>query len=211
MIRKFTLTGMLCGLMAHAIIAQEQANPPRAVDMLLSKSYEERQQGRKMILEQRARLVSELMRIITQPGNYSRRGESVRDAMAMLGELRAAEASETLAKHIGFPLATHPETGEQGPLHRALRSPELKGSLPAIAALVKIGEPSLDAIIDKLQTAESSLERRACQEVLKQLNPRCSVRARLQTAMDKADQSSRERLRQTLELLKDEFRRRAKE
>ena len=177
------------GPLTQTLFAGDNPMPTKPVELLLSKNLAMQEQGRRQILEQRAELISQLTAFISDPDNHvAQRRYSVEQAMSMLGELRATQGIKALAAHIGFPHVPHPETGEEivviitGGMF-AKRIDEL---LPAVPALIKIGEPCVDEVIKKLWTIDGGLEVDGCIEVLKQLSQHPSVRAKLQSAMQRS-------------------------
>ena len=132
----------------------------------------------------RKQIASELAKIVADPQSHRQRPESVKAAISLLGELRATEGVDALATHIGFPFIYHPQAGRPpffgvGILYR------LEASLPAIPALVSIGEPCIDAVVAKISKTDRVLEQNACIRVLKALSPRSKIREKLQNAISK--------------------------
>jgi hypothetical protein len=207
------MLGTVSGLVALTIFAGDNPMPSsivqrtanQAVGMLASDTLEEPERGKQLILQERTELISQLSAIISDSQNHVRRPDAVEKAMSLLGEFRAPEASKVLVTYIGFPCVKHPEAGEYP---RASGSRELRSAvgaierlLPAVPALMKIGEPCIDEVIKKLSTADHVLEIKACQTVLKNLNEPPSVRAKLERAIEGAAPRKREQLKKTLEML----------
>jgi len=207
----FALLGTVSGVAALMIFAGDnpmpsnvvQRTPHEAVRMLVSDSLDEPERGKQLILEERRELISQLSAIISDPQNHVRRGNAVEKAMFLLGEFRAPEAIKVLVTYIGFPYVNHPGGGQYpGPLETTgTISKPIEELLPAIPALIKMGEPCIDEVIKKLSTADHVLEIKACQTVLKKVNEPPSVRTKLERAIEGAAPRKREQLRKTLEML----------
>ena len=160
-------------------------------------------------------MTSELSKIVADPENHVYRSESVRKAMSCLGELRALEGIDVLVTYIGFPWVHHPDAGEYpGRRVGGKNKPPLKGSpqaskwlkqqLPAIPALINIGEPCIDAVILKLCNTDSILEHKACTAVLKELQQHSSIRQKLQEAIPRVLPRRRFALRKALKALDEQ-------
>lgn len=180
-----------------------QRTESKGVRMLLSQNLRERQQGRREISQERAELVSQLSAIIDDPQNHLYRRDAVESAMTLLGELRAPEAVDVLVSHIGFPHVPHPEAGELACLEvdGGVFGKTIGQLLPAVPALIRIGEPSVEAVIKRLSTTDNVLEIEACRAVLKKLDQSASLRARLQKALKHAAPAKQEQLKDTLQML----------
>jgi hypothetical protein len=114
--------------------------------------------------------------------------------MSVLGDLRATEAIDVLVKHIGYPWTAKIDD-------RVIVSPAriaFGGSGPAVDALVRIGEPCVDAVIWKIRTTKVQEERIACVNVLRRLGipfTRERLEKSKRTATEKAEASLDEALR----------------
>jgi hypothetical protein len=205
------MLGTVSGVAALTIFAGDNPMPSNVVDqtrkeavrLLLSESLDEPERGKQLILEERRELISQLSAIVSDPQNHVRHSYSVEQAMSVLGELRAPEATKVLVTYIGFPHVPHPEAGEYPgpPFSGGQLNKTIEQLLPAVPALIKIGEPCVDEVIKKLSTTDNLLEIKACQTVLKKLNQPPSVRARLERAIEGAAPRKREQLKKTLEML----------
>ncbi len=208
MFTKLAFLGIVCGLGTQPLVGEDDAKSVDVVQMLLSKDYRERQQAKELILkegtvEEKAHAVSELTTFIDKPGNYSYRGTTVKAAILTLGELRAREAIDVLVEHIAFPLVPHPKTEELGPVFTpSVFAKEVRRRLPAVEALIQIGEPCIDEVVGRLAAAESTIEVRACRAVLSELH-KDLVRAELARAIQRAAPSSRAQLKRTLQILNE--------
>jgi len=207
---------MLLGGSAVTLLATEGPKPSKTVGMktvrlLLSKNYRTRQKATQQIYEERKTMTSELSAIVADPENHVHRPESVRDAMRCLGQLRALEGIEVLVTYIGFPHVHHPDAGEYPRLTGGQNRPEFRAPierlarrLPAIGALISIGEPCIDAVITKLSTTDNILEHKACTVVLKKLQQHPSVREKLQQAIPKVLPRKRFALERALKALDEQ-------
>lgn len=180
-----------------------QRTPNEAIEMLASGNSNEAQQAKEVILEERRELISELSAIISDPQNRVQRRDAVEKAMSLLGELRAPEGVKVLVAHIGFPRERDPETGELAieVIHGGMFAKTIDELLPAVGALIDIGEPCIDEVIKKLSTTDDLLEIKACQTVLQKLNQPPSVRARLERAIGGAAPRKQDQLKKTLQML----------
>ncbi len=169
--------------------AQPQPKEP-AVKRLLSKDASTREEAQQELLAARTDLISQLISIVDSEENHQTRRESVRATMFILGEMRATEAVSVLVKYIAF--ADEPTVLTATP-HRLGSGP--LSQVPAVEALVKIGEPCLKAIIGKLATTYNVREQAACIRVLIELRERDAASAMLADAIAKEqDTKKRERL-----------------
>lgn len=111
-----------------------------------------------------------------------------------------------LVSHIGFPeVGVEDDEDSIPPIAEGRISPlaiptPIERRLPAASALVNIGEPCIDAVIEKIATTDFGTERHACVGVLKRLSGP-SVRARMEQAIQTAPQKKREALKTGLKLL----------
>lgn len=97
-------------------------------------------------------------------------------AILLLGELRAAEAVPVLMRNIDY---VNPRAADGG---YALGIP---GGYPAVEALIRIGMPSVDAVVKQLRTYKEACEgRRLCCVVLRDILGYNLALARLQMALD---------------------------
>ncbi len=206
MIRTLLFLGIVCAAEPQPVLARDNAMPIEAVQMLLSDDVARRSQGNKRIIEERAKLITQLTGLISDPYNHVQRRASVEKAMRILARLRAPEGVNVLVTYIGFPLVHHPQAGEYPAevVSTAALAQTIDQLLPAIGALIHIGEPCVEQVVNKLATADSVLEIKACQEVLKELSCHRSVRARLEKAIESADPRKRAQLEKALKMLGEE-------
>jgi len=208
---------MFAVLAGSTFTFRASANPPRKPRpseerrMKIVQSLLATQQAKQRILKrvkyqtlaQQKQIASELAKIVADPESHRNRPESVKAAMSLLGELRAKEGADVLANHIGFPFIYHPEAGRP-PLFGVGSVGSisiLEESLPAIPALVSIGEPCIDVVIAKLSKTERVLEQNACIRVLTMLDQGPTIRKKLKTAFTKAPPRRRFVLRIALNAL----------
>lgn len=142
-------------------------------------------------------MISQLITIVSD-AEYASDFPTVKAAMSTLGDIRATEAIEVLVSHIGFPeVGVEDDEDTISPL--AIATP-IERRLPAVPALVNIGEPCIDGVFEKIATSDFDLERRACVAVLRGLSGP-SVRARIEQAIQTAPEKKREALKMGLKLL----------
>lgn len=200
--KELVLLGMVSAGQPQPILAGDDAVPIEAVQLLLSDDVAKRNQGYKQIFEERAKLISQLTVLISDPDNHVHRPASVETAMWILARLRAPEGVNVLVTYIGFPDVHHPQADEYpGIVTGGMFNKTTRQRLPAIGALIHIGEPCVDEVVKKLWTTDGGLEADACVEVLKELSQRPSVRAKLQSAIQRSAPRKRESLRKLLKML----------
>jgi hypothetical protein len=181
---------------------QPQPEEP-AVRRLLSADAETRQEAKREILEARTKLIADLLKMIGDEDNRLKRHDSVSKAMYILGEMRATEAIETLVSNITHPIDNPP--GEPRPsIHPKIVSRDARplSAWPAVMALVKIGEPSVQPALNRLRNYLSTNEKSACVLVLEGVRGRESAATILKDAIAKeTDPQRRSRLENGLNLL----------
>jgi hypothetical protein len=158
-----------CGLMG--------ADKPIApVDGLLSSDGIVREQTQKALLEERATLAKRLTEIILDKKYQREQVDSVRRAIFLAGEERLAECVPALVQEISFPRgipASVPATRPSRLVPKSIGMHDIQGvgsmdldEYPAVAALIKIGEPSFDAVISRFIPADNIVDQYCCIEVL---------------------------------------------
>jgi len=198
------LFGMVLVLSVGAAQPQLQESAPRR---LLSNAATTRKKAQNELLAARSNLVSGLIAIVKDKKNQLTRPrqDSVARAMFILGEMRAPEAVEILVSNIAFP-DTLPQGAERTPrivvVHGStLRSRPLR-TMPAVQALAKIGEPCIEATINKLATTYNVAEQDACFRVLIELREPGLASAMLKRAVAReTDPKKRERLQNGVDRL----------
>lgn len=173
-----------------AMPAPEKAKELTAVQRLMSKDGEVLYTARDELVAGRKELIGQLIDIIRKKENRIYNKTRVRAAMYILGEMRAVEAVEVLVEHLGFP-----HTGEGGVvvMHGGMLGSSLKAAgkmYPGVDALIKIGEPCLDAVVAKL---ESPVIVRPYVAVLVGLRGRDWTVETLKTAMEKETGAEKKR------------------
>jgi hypothetical protein len=128
--------------------AENQKEAIGAISLVRSSKQQDREQGQRLILEERARVVKALIETIKLPRDKNTErwldeSTSRNIAIACIGEYRAPEAVPSL-----LPLL-EPAPGEVVVAGRILRLS------PAGRALVKIGKPSVSAVIELLATTDA--------------------------------------------------------
>lgn len=184
---------------------QREKHKPNNVEGLLSKDGEVIHEVQNELLAARKHLITRLIGIIKEKENRTKNQASVHAAILILGEIRALEAIEALVEYIGFPRLYETEAGIISVQGGSMLDRGLKGignTYPAVQALINIGEPCLDNVIDKLSLTDHLAERTPCLAVLVGLRQRHSVIDMLKEAMNKeGDTKKRDRLQSSLDLL----------
>lgn len=195
------------GSLAQTLSAADNPMPIKPVELFLSDNAAQRRQGDRQIVEERAKLISQLGAFISDPQNHVRRRRvSVERAMLMLGHFRAPEGIKPLVANITFPYVQGALTGPAVPIvvtGGTMLRPIVE-QMPAVTALVCIGEPCVDEVIKKLGTTDGGIEVDGCMEVLKRLSERPSVRAKLQSALQRSAPRNRAHLEKALKMLGQE-------
>lgn len=188
-----------------AVPTPEKGEGLTVVQRLMSKDGKEMVAARDELIAARKELLRQLIGIIEEQKNRINRQSSVRVAMYVLGEMRAVEAVDVLVKYIGFPRIYEGEAGivslDGGTmLYRDLN--KIRSVYPPADALIKIGEPCIDAVISKVGSAETNYEREACLGVLVGLRGRDWTVETLTTAMEKETDAEKKRwLKRSLDAL----------
>lgn len=174
-----------------------------APERLLHKDGAEVKQARDELVAARKVLVGDLVAIIKEKKNRLRKRASVEAAMFVLGEMRAVEAVEVLVDHIGFPYVHEgggyaPLEVEGGMWHKGLKG--IGRIYAAAQALIKIGEPCIESIMNKLSVTEGMNERLACFGVLVDLKGEATGQSMLKDAIEgETESKKKERLQRSLE------------
>jgi hypothetical protein len=173
---------------------QESGSASDRFQRLLSKDREARLQARRELVEDRKALIAQLSSAIQEKAQQTSNEHVVRELMSVLGDIRATEAIDVLVRHIGYPRTAKIDDRT----HDGITGFSFMDSGPAVDALVRIGEPCVDAVIWKIRTTKVREERVACVAVLRRLKSPF-MRQRLEkskkTATEKAEASLDEALR----------------
>lgn len=182
------------------------AKVTQAVQLLLAENPIVQQEAQEQILKERQNLVAQLSAIISDPDNHVHRRAAITKAMAILGESRARGAVKVLVTYIGFPYVKHPEAGEYPgpPVSGGVFNKTIEQLLPAVPALISIGEPCVDEVIKKLETTDGGYEAKACEAILKKLSQGPSVRSKLERALERNKTPKRIHLEKALKRLDEE-------
>lgn len=177
----------------------QQAEELTAVQRLISKDGEDVSTARDELVASRKTLIGQLIQIIEDKENRVYNTTSVQTAMYILGEMRALEAIDVLVEQLGFP---HTAEGGLTVMQGGMMFQRLKDAgrmYPGVNALVKIGEPCLDAVVAKLKSPVIVTPYVA---VLVQLRGRDWTVETLTTAMEKETDAEKKRwLKRSLDAL----------
>jgi hypothetical protein len=116
-------------------------------DKVLSADPQARSEAEQAIVDERARVVEELVGIVQDPAAREQHPDGVIAAIRLLGKIRAAEACDTLASVISF----------HEPQRKKLRIPRAMSTIPdmpAVEALIQIGSPALRSILSAAQAGK---------------------------------------------------------
>lgn len=177
------------------------------LERLLSNDVNVIEEAKDELIATRKYLIDGLIKIVNQKENRIKREASVRTAIIVLGEMRAVEAVQVLVDNIGFPYVMEPwsEPMPGPPAGMGTIVPGLNGiqkTYPAVGSLVMIGEPCLDAVINKMASTENVNEQKACLGVLIGLRQRDFMIEMLNDKINKEkDSEKRDRLKNCLNIL----------
>lgn len=138
--------GLLGG--TNAIRAQTSDYPNELIQQLRSPNVEVQERAKGKIFQDRAQLIAGLIQFLEDldPDKVKAGQHSVVTAIEVLGELRAGEAVDALAKYLTF-RATDEE------IIRRIELPE--EIYPAVGALIRMGRPAIDPVIDALSESKN--------------------------------------------------------
>ena len=180
------------------------AKPVQAVQLLLAEDPQVQQAAQERILEEQRNLIAQLSAIISDPDNHAHRSNAVAKAMAILGESRSRVGQGFGNLHRVSLCATIPMLANIPTQHSGWESfnKTIEQLLPAVPALISIGEPCVDEVIKKLATTDDGVyEAKACEAVLKKLSQRPSVRSKLERALEHNKTPKRRHLEKALKSL----------
>ena len=132
-----------------ALPKPEEVKNLSAVERLMSKDGQEVAAAQNELVASRKTLIGQLIQIIEDKENRVYNKTSVQTAMYILGEMRALEAIDVLVEQLGFPFT---ENGGVTVMHGGMMFQRLEDAgrmYPGVDALIKIGEPCLDAVLAK--------------------------------------------------------------
>lgn len=183
--------------------AMEPSDANLTLALLLSEDATQRERAWEQLSRENIDMASKLSAIVRNPEYHIHNRDSVAKAISVLGTSRAVGGIDALVGHIGFPFVKHPQAPDY-PLPVGRPGVPLEQLLPAVSALINIGEPCIDAVIAKLSTTDSILERKACTAVLMKLNRQTTIRAKLRSAIANASPRHQSGLKKALVALADE-------
>lgn len=204
---RYLVLALLCVGSALSAVTVPGSKKAWALQRLLSKDVIAIKKAQNELIAARKNLISGLIKIVEQKENRIKKDASVRAAIFVLGEMRAVEAIELLVDNIGFPYVKEPwsEPRPGPPAGMGTIRPGLSGiqkTYPAVGALVKIGEPCLCHVIDKLSSTGGVSEQKACLGVLVGLRQRDFMIEILNDTINKeTDAEKRDRLQNSLNIL----------
>jgi hypothetical protein len=169
--------------------AQEPGISSDRTGRLLSEDREVRALARREFAADRSALIAKLSRAIEEKAQRTSNEPVVEDLMSVLGDMRATEAIDVLVKHIGYPTTAKIDDG----VHTSAARIYFFDGGPAVGALVRIGEPCVDAVIWRIRTTKLQVERIACVSVLRRLGipfTRDRLEQSKKTATETAEEAS---------------------
>jgi hypothetical protein len=182
-------------LCSTCVDGQEPSGASDRIERLLSEDRQARAQARREVFQDRKALISQLSSAIEAKAQRTSNEHVVGEWMSILGDLRANEAIDVLVKHIGYPRTAKIDDRVPTSAARVYFS----SSGPAVDALVRIGEPCVDAVIWKIRTTKVREERIACVSVLRRLGIPFT-RERLEKSKTTATETAEASLNEALQL-----------
>lgn len=115
----------------------ERSTAMNTVAELRSERPESREAAARSVLDDRRRLVADLQRIVRETvGDEARRG-TARDAIVLLGQLRAVESAPLLVENLDFKV-----------FYKDVKRPQPPEDLyPCVGALIEIGMPAIEPVL----------------------------------------------------------------
>lgn len=140
-----TVTILLLGLAGGSSSNEQEERVMEHIKKILSKDVRTRNQGVDEILQDRKITIEKLIPLI-DPTNATKYSDETRCAAAfVLGELRAIEAVPVLSMALA---------NEPGP---KIKDDISRFDVPVCTALVKIGRPSIPAMIENIETSDNEI------------------------------------------------------
>ena len=108
---------------------------------LRSSKKTERDRAAQSILRHKQEMVTEIRKIVTELVHDKRRKGTVKDAIVLLGNFRDAESVPLLVEHLTFEV-----------FYKQRKRPQtIEDRFPCVGALIEIGLPSIDGVLEKAQ------------------------------------------------------------
>jgi len=151
-------------------ILRAQQPAPTIIEMITGDDLTVRARAQKQLLNERTKLIQSLMAQIKKDAQSAKNVWKVRDMMNVLGDIHASESIPVLLQFAGYP-HTSPDAGRVEPDPRpSFAIGFFDESMPATDALVKIGEPAIGPIVDKLTRTNSKMERISLATALRRID-----------------------------------------
>jgi hypothetical protein len=180
---------LLLGLLAHhSVFAGEMPMTESPVELVNSPAVQPRE---------RAERIKELAAVAVSADRESvpKIGVAARDAIQRLVN---EETLALLVEQIGYPDVSPPGIDKPRARGGFSQLGPVAARLPAVAALIEIGEPCVDRVIDKLLTTANDTEFKACIAVLQGID-KPAVKDKLDRAMKDVPATLRTRVTQAIE------------
>jgi hypothetical protein len=137
---------VICFLVLWTTRGHSQEDSKDPVEKILSGDARLTEEGEKEILFNRSQQIKRLLDIVKDTALRTKNRPAVVAAIELLGELKVAEAAPELARMLLF----GEEEDIHTPRHIMQTPPPPDISSPAVAALIKIGIPSLKPVTEQL-------------------------------------------------------------
>jgi hypothetical protein len=168
------------------------------VQRIRAKDSEVRREAKEEIIAGRKRTISALLDVVEDSSTNDH--HSVALAIFCLGEMRAVESINVLVEKIVFPYGGqgwgHPKFGGYS---AGVEARSVREWYVAVDALLKIGEPCIPSIINRLSMANTRRENDACKALLLLLRSASEVEAMISKAiLEEPDPQKQNNLRKFL-------------
>lgn len=199
-LERFTLFSLAAVVLSLEPAYCQDAPPPRGVntalvDSLTSTNREVRRDAAVNLDRERMQLVEELVAIL----NGTNSAKVKVDAAIVLGEYRAPEAVPTLVQHLDWD-----DAARGGYFNGLVHREEVEEkTAPVTAALKKIGQPAIPALLTKIVGTDEAHIAEKCLKIIRDIEGGDVTQYRLQGLFAKeTDEKKKARLESALEALR---------
>jgi hypothetical protein len=190
---------IVAGILLFCLIQNAGSEEDGPASFLVSEDEQSRDATFRQLIQDRKVLIHALIATLDDPKKHSNQ-DGIEKTIELLGVLRAEEASRVLAANIGYPWVRHRATkfSIEPPSGVGAYARNITKDLPAVRALVRIGDVCVDDVINELFTTDKQFVRDACEVVLQELSKRETLQSKLDGAASKADTNGNWAVQQAL-------------
>lgn len=178
-----------------SVVFATETEKPKWLVLIMSEDSKERRQGEIIVLEQRDAIIKGLLSVVDSPVEKNEQFflKTPRNtAILLLGKFRAEEAIPSLIKWL-VPKEGQDTTVWSGDINS-----------PAGSALVKIGLPAVDPLIEVIKTEKPSALTEECAQVIFRILGTELAKAKLQSAFyNEKDEQKKRNIEEYLNRLKN--------